>query len=157
MLLIAAEGAAEVQLRLEAVVRNKCGNMERAPFRWYETTPLLLQKGATETLIAMARQADHSLQQEFGLPLGLVIIDTVAACAGYTRAGDENDPAAAQSVMDVLKALAQRSAASSSASITSARTQRPAPVAPRARRAPAIWYWPVSAISRSAVVLRTHG
>ena len=107
VLLIAAEGASEVRLRLDAVVRNKCGNMERAPFRWYETTPLLLQKGAAETLIAMARQADHSLQQEFGLPLGLIVIDTIAACAGYTRAGDENDPAAAQAVMNVLKALAQ--------------------------------------------------
>ena len=106
VLLIAAEGADEVRLRLEAVVR-KCGNMERAPFRWYETTPMLLQKGAVETLIAMAQQADRSLQQEFGLPLGLIVIDTVAACAGYTRAGDENDPAAAQAVMNVLKALAQ--------------------------------------------------
>ena len=107
VLLIAAEGASEVRLRLDAVVRNKCGNMERAPFRWYETTPLLLQKGAAETLIAMARQADHSLQQEFGLPLGLIVIDTIAACAGYPRAGDENDLAAAQTVMNVLKAIAQ--------------------------------------------------
>jgi hypothetical protein len=107
VLLIAAEGAAEVRLRLDAVVRHKCGNMERAPFRWYETTPLLLQKGAVETLIAMAQQADHSLRQEFGLPLGLIVIDTVAACAGYTRAGDESDPAAAQAMMNVLKVLAQ--------------------------------------------------
>jgi AAA domain len=107
VLLIAAEGADEVRLRLDAVVRHKCGNMERAPFRWYETTPPLLQKGAVETLIAMARQADDSLRQEFGLPLGLIVVDTVAACAGYARAGDESDPAAAQAVMNVLKALAQ--------------------------------------------------
>jgi AAA domain len=107
VLLIAAEGAADVRLRLEAVVRHKCGNTERVPFRWYETTPLLLQKGAAETLIAMARQANNSLQQEFGLPLGLVVIDTIAACAGYTKAGDENDSAAAQAVMNVLKVVAQ--------------------------------------------------
>jgi len=107
MLLIAAEGAGEVRLRLDAVVRTKCGNMERVPFRWYETTPPLLQKGAVETLIAMAQQADRSLREEFGLPLGLIVIDTIAACAGYTRAGDENDPAAAQAVMNVLKASAQ--------------------------------------------------
>jgi AAA domain len=107
VLLIAAEGADEVRLRLDAAVRNKCGNMKRVPFRWYEMTPMLLQKGAVEMLIAMAQQADRSLREEFGLPLGLVIIDTVAACAGHTRAGDENDSAAAQAVMNVLKALSQ--------------------------------------------------
>jgi hypothetical protein len=107
VLLIAAEGADEVRLRLDAVVRVKCGGMERAPFRWYEAVPLLLQKGAAEKLIAMARQAEASLAEEFGLPLGLIIIDTIASCAGYARAGDENDPAAGQAVMNVLKAVAQ--------------------------------------------------
>jgi hypothetical protein len=107
VLLIAAEGANEVRLRLDAVVRAKCGAMQRAPFRWYETAPLLLHKDALVTLIAMARQAEISLQEEFGLPLGLIVIDTIAACAGYARAGDENDPAAGQAVMNVLKAVAQ--------------------------------------------------
>ena len=107
VLLIAAEGANEVELQLDAVVRHKCGGAARIPFRWYKKTPLLLQKGAVETLIAMARQADKSLQQEFGLPLGLVIIDTIAACAGYPKAGDENDSAAAQAVMNVLKVIAE--------------------------------------------------
>jgi hypothetical protein len=108
VLLIAAEGADEVRLRLDAVVHAKCGGMQRVPFRWYETTPLLLQNGAVDLLIEMAQQADESLQQEFGLPLGLIIIDTVAACAGYARAGDESDSAAAQAVMNVLKTLSQR-------------------------------------------------
>ena len=63
------------------------------PFRWYETAPMLLQKDAVEKLIAMARQAETSLQEEFGLPLGLIVIDTITACAGYSRAGDENDKA----------------------------------------------------------------
>ena len=64
--------------------------LDRIPFRWYETTPTLLQKGAAKTLIAMARQADNSLQEEFGLPLGLIVIDTITACAGYTQTGAEN-------------------------------------------------------------------
>ena len=89
------------------VMSDKCGGMQRAPFRWYETVPMLLHKGSVESLIAIARQADASLQEEFGLPLGLIIIDTIAACAGYVRAGDENDPAAGQAVMNVLKAVAQ--------------------------------------------------
>jgi hypothetical protein len=107
VLLIAAEGADEVRLRLDAVVRAKCGGMARAPFRWYETAPMLLHKGSVETLIAMARQAEASLQQEFGLPLGLVVVDTVAACAGYTKTGDENDNAVGQAIMNVLKTVAQ--------------------------------------------------
>ena len=55
----------------------------------------------------MARQAEASLQAEFGLPLGLIGIDTIAACAGYSRAGDEYDNAVGQAVMNVLKAVAQ--------------------------------------------------
>jgi hypothetical protein len=108
VLLIAAEGANEVRLRLDAVIRAKCGGSERVPFRWYETSPVLLHnKDAVPTLIAMAKQADASLQAEFGLPLGLIVIDTIAACAGYARPGEENDPAAGQAVMNVLKAVAE--------------------------------------------------
>ena len=55
VLFLAAEGADEIRLRLNAAVREKCGDMPRAPFRWYETTPVLLQKGALEKLVAMAR------------------------------------------------------------------------------------------------------
>jgi AAA domain len=107
VLLIAAEGADEVRLRLDAVVREKCGNMTQAPFYWYESAPLLLHKGAVEKLIAMARQAEASLEKEFRLPLGLIGIDTIAACAGYSRAGDESDNAVGQAVMNVLRAVAQ--------------------------------------------------
>jgi hypothetical protein len=106
VLLIAAEGTHEVRLRRDAVLREKCGNMT-APFYWYETAPLLLHKGAAEKLVAMARQAEASLQEEFGLPLGLIGIDTIAACAGYGRAGDEYDNAVGQAVMNVLRALAE--------------------------------------------------
>ena len=105
VLLIAAEGADEVRLRLDAVIREKCGDMTRAPFRWYEEAPMLLHKGAAETLIAMAKQADASLRDEFGLPLGLILIDTVAACAGFSRAGEENDNAVGQALMNVFKAV----------------------------------------------------
>jgi hypothetical protein len=68
---------------------------------------MLLHKGSVDTLIAMARQADESLQEEFGLPLGLIVVDTVAACAGFARSGDENDPAVGQALMNTLKAVAQ--------------------------------------------------
>ena len=107
VLLIAAEGGNEVRLRLDAVVREKCGGMARAPFRWYETAPILLHnKDAVRMLIAMAKQAEASLQEEFGLPLGLIVIDTVAACAGYSRSGEENDNAVGAALMNIFKAVA---------------------------------------------------
>jgi len=108
VLFLAAEGADEMRLRLNAAVREKCGDMPRAPFRWYGTTPVLLQRGAVEKLVAMARQAEASLISEFGLPLGLIIIDTVAVSAGYPQPGAENDPAVTQAVMNVLKEVAQQ-------------------------------------------------
>jgi AAA domain len=108
VLFLAAEGADELRLRLNAAVREKCGGMPRAPFRWYETTPILLQKGAVEKLVAMARQAEASLIAEFGLPLGLIIIDTVVVSAGYPQPGAESDTAVTQAVMNVLKEVAQQ-------------------------------------------------
>ena len=109
VLFIAAEGANQVRLRFDAVWKEKCGDAkERAPFCWYETAPTLLQKGSAEKLIAMARQAEVTLMRDFGLPLGLIIIDTIAACAGYRRSGEENDNAVGQALMNVLKAVAQK-------------------------------------------------
>ena len=77
------------------------GARQRIPFCWYEDTPTLLQKGSTEKLIAMAKQAMLRSWSEFGLPLGLVIVDTLAACTGYTRAGEENDAAVGTAMMNV--------------------------------------------------------
>jgi hypothetical protein len=107
VLFLAAEGADEMRVRLEALVREKCGGMARAPFRWFESVPRLLNPDGLELLIAMARQADASLQQKFGLPLGLVFIDTVAASAGYAMQGAENDSAVGQQVMRVLRQAAE--------------------------------------------------
>src|SRR5215472_10666721 len=56
----------------------------------------------------MARQAEASLITEFGLPLGLIIIDTIVVSAGYPQLGAENDPAVTQTLMGVLKEVAQQ-------------------------------------------------
>jgi len=107
VLFLAAEGADEVRIRLEALVLEKCGSMPRAPFRWYEIVPVLLQRDAANKLIAMGRAAHESLQAEFGLPLGLIIIDTVAAAAGYNTPGAENDNAINQALMNTMRMVAQ--------------------------------------------------
>jgi hypothetical protein len=107
VLLFAAEGGSDVGFRLQAVVREKCGNMTRMPFFWRVDPPALLRKGAIEELLTRAREAEACLLREFGLPLGLIGIDTLAACAGFTRSGDENDNAAGAALMGVLNRIAQ--------------------------------------------------
>jgi len=61
-----------------------------------------------DKLVAMGQQADAFFQAEFGLPLGLVIIDTMAVAAGYHEQGAENDSAVVTAVMRVLKDTAER-------------------------------------------------
>jgi hypothetical protein len=106
VLFFAAEGQHEMRVRLEAMVREKCGGMVRAPFRWFEDVPVLLQPDGLSLLVAMGKKAATSLQQEFELPLGLLIIDTIAASAGYTGLGAENDTSINQRLMNVLKLAA---------------------------------------------------
>jgi AAA domain len=107
VLFLAAEGQHEMRVRLEALIREKCGGMSRAPFRWFEDVPVLLQPDGLELLVAMGRQAAASLEREFGLPLGLIIIDTIAASAGYNGIGAENDNAVNQRLMNIMKLAAK--------------------------------------------------
>jgi hypothetical protein len=93
---------------LEALLREKCGNLNPAPFVvWRKNVPILLQKGAVEKLVKKARQVEKRFKDVFGLPLGLIEIDTTAACAGYLRAGDEQDNAVCQAILSVMEAVAQ--------------------------------------------------
>jgi hypothetical protein len=108
VLFLAAEGAGEVRERIQAVVNAKCGGMPRAPFCWYETVPLLLHKDSVDKLVVMGQQAHAYFQKQFGLPLGLIIIDTMAVAAGYSEMGAENDSATVTAVMRVLKDTAER-------------------------------------------------
>src|SRR5262249_54144135 len=50
---------------------------------------------------------EASAKNEFGLPLGLIGIDTIATCAGFRRTGDEQDNATGQVLMDGLNVVAQ--------------------------------------------------
>jgi hypothetical protein len=107
VLFLPAEGADEVRLRVDAMVRERCAGWARAPFRWFEGVPVLLHPGGADLLMAMAKAADASLRKEFGLPLGLVFIDTIAASAGFTMPGAENDAAIGAQVMGVLRRAAE--------------------------------------------------
>ena len=108
VLLLAYEGAPSLPLRTRELVRDKYKSTPRVPFVWYDRTklPYLLQPNALEKLIELARQAKNDLRQKDELPLVLIIIDTLAAAAGYSPGGGENDNAAAIVLMDVQRRLA---------------------------------------------------
>ena len=111
VLFIAAEGVTEIPVRLQAVLESKYPHIKRAPFAWTETCPQLLDRRAVDKLVALAKEAAEHLQQEFGLPLALIAIDTVVAAAGYSKVGEESDAAVGQAIMNVMEKLAQRTGA----------------------------------------------
>ena len=111
VLFIAAEGGSEISVRLQAVLENKYPQIERAPFAWTITCPKLLGRKAVSELVAWANEAAAHMQQEFGLPLALIVIDTVVAAAGYSKVGEESDASVGQAIMNVLEELARRTGA----------------------------------------------
>ncbi|MBN6820707.1 AAA family ATPase, partial [Methylobacterium organophilum] len=120
VLFIAPEGAFEVPIRLRGLVEGKLRGSAIAgaitgaaglpdladlPFAWIEECPRLVTDGAAEALIRVAERASAEMLNRYGVPLALVVVDTVAAGAGFD---DENSAAETQKVMNVLEQLAQR-------------------------------------------------
>jgi hypothetical protein len=114
VLFIAAEGASEVSLRLHGLTEHKLGEggarsiPERLPFAWIEECPPLLSDGAVDRLADLAGGVALRIEDDFGLPLVLIMIDTVAAGAGLT---DENAAAEIQTLMNRLNELSRRTGA----------------------------------------------
>jgi hypothetical protein len=94
VLFIALEGSAEVPIRLQGVIEDR-GKIEGpAPFAWIEICPPLLAKNAADEICKIAESIAVVLKARFGVPLVLIVIDTIIAGAGYTRDGQDNDAAA---------------------------------------------------------------
>jgi hypothetical protein len=108
VLFIALEGAAEVPIRLQGVIEHRGKIEDLAPFAWTETCPPLIGKNAADEICAIAEPIAKQFDERFGVPLVLIIVDTVIAGAGYQKDGAENDAAAGQAVMNSLKAVAKR-------------------------------------------------
>jgi hypothetical protein len=76
------------------------------PFAWRTDCPSLTDEKAGEALCALADEAKAA----FGVPIALVIIDTVVRAANHTEGGD-NDAAASQRVMNAMSRLSEHSGA----------------------------------------------
>lgn len=120
VLFIAPEGAFEIPIRLRGLVEGKLRetaasrafealgleapaiDLDNMPIAWIEECPQLTKAGAADTLIATAAFASRLMMERFGVPLALIVLDTIAAGAGFD---DENSAAETQKVMDALQAL----------------------------------------------------
>lgn len=112
VLFVAAEGACEIPIRLQGVIDHKIKGKtptiggDRLPFAWIEEDPSLKDdKGA---IAAAADAAAARMQEQFGLPLVLIVFDTLNAVARFK---DGNDAAEAQFVMNQLNNLSKATGA----------------------------------------------
>ncbi|MBP2497805.1 hypothetical protein ABID82_004010 [Methylobacterium sp. PvP062] len=122
VLFIAPEGAFEIPIRLKGLVAGKVAGTAMAqaaagerlvdpddlPFAWIEECPRLVDRDATDTLALTADAAVRELRERYDLPLALIIVDTVAAGAGFD---DENSAAETQKVMNALERLSHHTGA----------------------------------------------
>jgi hypothetical protein len=111
VLFIAPEGASELPARIEAAIKAKCPEMERAPFAWIETCPALINPKTGATLATVAQQAAEKIKAEWDLPLALIVIDTIVVSAGYTKEGQDNDAAIGQRIMSTMGELSKATGA----------------------------------------------
>jgi hypothetical protein len=122
VLFIAPEGASEIQIRLRGVVEGKLSgfpstqpgteakpiNPKRLPIAWIDQCPPLVEKDAVTILTLTAKAAAERMEEAYGLPLALIVIDTVAASAGVT---DENAAAENHRVMNAMETLSRETGA----------------------------------------------
>lgn len=109
ILWLAAEGEKEIEGRVRAAVENKFRGSGPQPFaRQAGSVPLLTDQNALEKLKDHAQEAAKHASEKFGLPLALIVIDTVSAAAGFT---DENSASETQRVMTTLRELSRATGA----------------------------------------------
>ena len=109
VLYIALEGEGMLSARLAAIAAHR-GVSGPLPFAWRGDCPALSNKNATTELCAIADEAAAYFGRNFDLPVVLIWIDTVITAAGHDDGGD-NDTAASQKVMSVLRILSKHTGA----------------------------------------------
>lgn len=102
VLWLAAEGEGELVPRLDGLrVDGRIPDGERLPFAWLASVPALLIEGAERQLVDVVTAVAADMRA-MGHDLSLIVVDTLAAAAGFR---DENDAAQAQRAIGVLNAL----------------------------------------------------
>ncbi|MGA2493335.1 MAG: AAA family ATPase [Roseiarcus sp.] len=114
VLFIAAEGQDEVRVRLAGLAIDKVtpfaeqdGTIRvdpaKMPFVWIESCPRLTSDDAPAQLRTIVSAAAAGMMTRHGLPLAMVVIDTLMPAAGFR---DANDASETQRVMSTLTSIA---------------------------------------------------
>jgi AAA domain len=109
VLYIALEGAGMLPNRLSAIAAQHEVTTP-LPFGWRGDCPPLTDKNAVDELCSIANEAAIELKGKFGVPVVMIWIDTLITAASFAS-GEDNDAAAAQSVMTALREISQRTGA----------------------------------------------
>jgi hypothetical protein len=109
VLYFALEGAGQFDNRLYTTAEHH-GVIGELPFAIHDSCPPLTDKNAAVIICRWIDEAAEYFKREFGLPIVLIWFDTLITAAGYDAGGD-NDTAAAQQVMDTLRAISRHSGA----------------------------------------------
>ncbi|GEP06033.1 hypothetical protein MOX02_40710 [Methylobacterium oxalidis] len=100
-LILAAEGAGTIATRIEAARTARAG-VKRLPIAWMGAVPNLADAEEVRALQPKLREVDKRMREAFGVRLGLIIIDTMAAAFALK---DENDAAEAQQALRHMRML----------------------------------------------------
>ena len=100
-LVFAAEGAGTLSNRIAAARINR-SDVDRLPIAWLGAVPNLADPDEVLGLLPKIRAVDERFRREFGVRLGLIEIDTMAAAFALE---DENDAAEAQQALRHMRML----------------------------------------------------
>jgi hypothetical protein len=100
---VAAEGQGALAHRLAAAKISR-GVKQQIPFAWVGSVPDLTTQGGLDAFIAQLRDVGEDMQERFGVRLGAVFIDTVAACFNMQ---DENSNAEVSRVCSIIRQIGE--------------------------------------------------
>jgi hypothetical protein len=98
---VAAEGQGVFALRL-AAAKMAADVKDVIPFAWCRSVPPLMTREGVEAFIDRLRGVDKLMQERFGVRLGAVFIDTVAACFDMK---DENSNAEVARICNIIRSI----------------------------------------------------
>jgi AAA domain/Bifunctional DNA primase/polymerase, N-terminal len=107
VLWLAAEGEREVDKRIRAaVIVLECDPDEQPVYVQRAGVPKLLSTGGEASIMEIVMEAQQMAMDEFGLPLVLIVIDTMIKSAGYKKS--ENDSVDVSRTIEVMDNIAIR-------------------------------------------------